>query len=95
MGIISPLIFVCLYNLSKNNNIGYVLLGIILNMLTLVGILVIFQALFQDRAGIQFPIEATITKVGIFVVLAMISIYYEIKLFRNIKDSGKQYITEQ
>jgi len=89
MAIISPLIFVCLYNLSKNNNIGYILLGIILNMLSLVGIMVILQTVFQNRAGIEMPVEAAITKVGIFVLLAIIAIYYEIKLFRNIKDIGK------
>jgi hypothetical protein len=88
MAIISPLIFICLYNLSKNNSIGYILLGIILNMLSLVGILVIFQTLFQNWAGIELPIEATITKVVIFVLLAIIAIYYEIKLFKNIKGSG-------
>ena len=87
MAIISPLIFICLYNLQKNNNIGYILLGIILNMLSLVGIMVIFQTLFQNWAGIKLPIEATITKVGIFVLLAIVAIYYEIKLFKNIDDS--------
>jgi hypothetical protein len=87
MAIISPLIFICLYNLQKNNNIGYILLGIILNMLSLVGIMVIFQTLFQNWAGIELPIETTITKVGIFVLLAIVAIYYEIKLFKNIDDS--------
>jgi len=87
MAIISPLIFICLYNLSKNKNIGYILLGIILNMLSLVGIMVIFQTLFQNMAGIEMPIQATITKVGIFVLLAIAAIYYEIKLFKNIKDA--------
>ena len=88
MAIISPLIFICLYNLRKNNNIGYILLGIILNMLSLVGLMVILQTLFQNRAGIEMPIEAAITKVGIFVLLAIVATYYEIKLFKNIKDGG-------
>jgi len=57
-------------------------------MLILVGIMVIFQTLFQNRAGIEMPIQAAITKVGIFVLLAIVAIYYEIKLFRNIKDGG-------
>jgi hypothetical protein len=88
MAIISPLIFICLYNLSKNNNIGYILLGIILNMLSLVGIMVILQTVFQNRAGIKMPVEAGITKVGIFVLLAIVAIYYEIKLFKNIEGNG-------
>jgi len=88
IAIISPLIFICLYNFGKNNNIGYILLGIILNMLSLVGIMVVFQTVFQNRAGIELPIEATITKAGIFVLLALVAIYYEIKLFKNIKGGG-------
>jgi hypothetical protein len=84
MAIISPLIFICLYNLRKNNDIGYILLGIILNMLSLVGIMVILQTVFQNRAGIELPIEATIMKAGIFVLLAIVAMYYEIKLFKNI-----------
>jgi hypothetical protein len=85
IAIISPLIFICLYNFGKNNNIGYILLGIILNMLSLVGIMVVFQTVFQNRAGIELPIEATITKAGIFVLLALVAIYYEIKLYKNMK----------
>ena len=87
MGIVSPLIFICLYNLNKDKNIGYILLGIILNMLTLVGIMVIIQAVFQIMAGINLPIEAIITKIGIFVVLGLIALYYEVKLFKNIQDN--------
>jgi len=84
MGIISPLIFICMYNLKKNNNIGYFLLGIILNMLIIVGIMVIVQALFQKNAGTDLPIEAIITKVGIFAVLAIVALFFEVKLFKNI-----------
>jgi hypothetical protein len=88
MAIISPLIFICLYNLSKDKNIGYILLGIILNMLVMVGIMVIFQTIIPIMAGIEMPIGAIITKVGIFVLLAIVAIYYQIKLFKNIKGSG-------
>ena len=88
MAIISPMMFICMYNLSKQNDFGYILLGIILNTLVLVGILVINQTIFQSIAGIEVPIGAIITKVGIFAILGIIAIYYEIKLFRKIKDSG-------
>jgi hypothetical protein len=84
MAIISPVIFICLYNLSKGRNIGYILLGIILIMLVMVGIMVIFQTIIPIRAGIEMPLGAIITKVGIFVILALVAIYYEIKLFKNI-----------
>jgi hypothetical protein len=64
---------------------GYILLGIILNVLIVVGMMVIIQAIFQVMAGINLPIEAIITKIGIFVVLAIIAIYYEVELFKNIQ----------
>jgi hypothetical protein len=85
MSIISPIIFICLYNLSKSNNVGYILLGIIFTMLILTGIMVIFQTVIPAKAGIELPIGAIITKVGIFVVLAIAAIYYEVKLFKNIQ----------
>jgi hypothetical protein len=84
MAIISPTIFICLYNLSKSNNVGYILLGIILTMLVMTGVMVIFQTIIPVNAGIALPIGAIITKIGIFVVLAIIAIYYEIKLFKNM-----------
>jgi hypothetical protein len=88
MAIISPVIFICLYCLLKNSRLGYILLGIILSNLVLIGITVINQTIFHKMAGIELPIEAIITKVGIFVVLAMAGLYYQIKLFRNIQSSG-------
>jgi hypothetical protein len=84
MGIISPLMFICLYNLGKGNSMGYVLLGIVLTVLIIVGIMLPMQALFQIRAGITMPIQAVVTKIGIFVVLAIVAAYYEIRLFRNL-----------
>jgi hypothetical protein len=87
MGIISPLIFICLYYLIKREQIGIILLGIILNMVLFVGIMVIVQALFQIKSGIDLPIQAIITKVGIFVVLAITAVFYEVRLFRNIKEA--------
>jgi len=88
MGIVSPLIFICLFNLSRKKNIGYILLGIVLGMLIFVGIMVIIQSIFQTMAGIKFPIEVTLTKVVIFVLLGVVAIFYEIKLFKNISSGN-------
>jgi hypothetical protein len=57
-------------------------------MLVMTGIMVIFQTIIPAKAGIELHIGAIITKVGIFVVLAIIAIYYEIKLFKNMQSSG-------
>jgi len=88
MAIISPVVFICLFNLMKNNKLGYILLGIILINLIIIGITVINQTIFQNMAGIELPNGAYITKIGIFAILATVGIYYQIKLFRNIQNSG-------
>jgi len=84
MAIISPLMFICLYTLEKQKNIRYILLGIILTILLIVGVMLPVQTIFQITHGINIPIPAIITKVGIFVLLAIFAVYYEIKLFKNI-----------
>ena len=84
MGIISPLCFICLYLLSIKSNLGYILLGIILTICIFVGFMVPIQTLFQMHFGIALPIQALITKVCIFILLAMVAIYYEIKLFKAL-----------
>lgn len=89
MGIISPLIFICLYNLTKFKSIGYILLAIILQMIIIVGIMVIIQAVFQIMAGIDLPIGVFITKIGIFVLMALVAIFYNLKLIKNLQISKK------
>ena len=83
MAIISPVIFICLYKLRKDDKLGYILLAIILMNLILIGITVINQTIFQRMGGIELPIEVMITKIGIFVILAIFGLYYQIKLFKT------------
>jgi len=87
MGIISPLVFICMYNLSKKNDLGYILLGLNLTLLIVIGIILPFQTLFQINAGIELPLEAIITKVGIFIVLAVFAVFYNIKLFKSLDEN--------
>ena len=88
MAIISPAIFICLYHVYKENKLGYILFSIILANLILIGVTVINQTIFQNIAGIELPIGAIITKIGIFVILAMVGIYYKIKLYKYIQSNG-------
>ena len=88
MAVISPAFFICLFYLRKNDKIGYILLGILLTNLLLIGATVISQTVFHRIAGEEIPLPALITMVGIFVILAIFGIKYQIKLFRNIQDSG-------
>ena len=85
MGIISPLCFICIYLLNKENRLGYILLGIMLTVCLLVGVMLPIQTMFQIHYGIELPIGALITKVAIFVVLAITALYFEIKLFKALQ----------
>ena len=70
MGILSPLMFVCLVLLKKRNGLGIVILSIILTLCAVIGIMLPIQTVFQVLAGIAVPIPVLVTKVGIFVLLA-------------------------
>ena len=85
MGLIAPICFICLYLLNRKSSFGYILLGIILTIGIFVGLMVPIQTVFQVHYGIELPIEALITKVGIFTVLAIIALYFEIKLFKAVR----------
>lgn len=74
MGIISPLCIITCILLYKKKNICYPLLIMIFTVCAIVGITLCFQTLFQISAGINLPMSELITKVGIFVVLSILSI---------------------
>lgn len=87
MGIIAPTALICLNQLRKRRGLGYILLPLLLTICTFVGIMTPFQTVFQLKSEITLPIEAIVTKVAIFIVLAFFSLYLEIRYFRNIKAS--------
>lgn len=86
MGIISPMIFICLFLLKKKDGLGDILLTMILKMCGIIGVMISVATLFQTLGGIEIPVPALITKIGIFIVLAAFAAYFDIKLFRNIKE---------
>jgi len=73
MGIIAPACFITLRLLQKRKAIGYELLIIILFLCSIVGIMVCLQTVFQTAAGIVLSVGAIITKMGVFVALAIFS----------------------
>ena len=85
LGIISPLMFICLYLLKKKNGLGDITLAIILMACTVIGFMLPVQTIFQLMAGIEIPIPVLITKVAIFVVLAAFAAFFNAKLYRNMK----------
>lgn len=86
IGIITPLAFICLNQLKNRKGMGYILAGILFTVCMLVGIMLPIQTVFQTLAGIEIPLPALITKVFSFVILAIFAIYFNIKLFKSIKE---------
>lgn len=85
MGIVSPLMFLTLYLINRESFIGYVLLRMLLKVCTGVGIMLPVQTAFQMMAGITVPIPALVTKVLIFVMLAMFAAFFECRLKQKTK----------
>lgn len=86
VGIVSPFIFITLFLLVRSNSWGYVLLPILLVLCSIVGIMVIFQSIFQVLAGISVPIPALLTKVLIFVLLSGVSFNLSRSYFRGFNE---------
>lgn len=85
MGIISPMIIICLHLLNKKEGFGDILLAMILTLCVVMGVMLPIQTIFQTMAGIVIPLPVVIIKVGLFVVLAVFALYFDIKLFKNIE----------
>ncbi|MEN6460172.1 MAG: hypothetical protein ABFC94_02220 [Syntrophomonas sp.] len=86
MGIISPVVFICLYLLKKRNGMGYVLLFMLLTVCMIMGIMLPMQTLFQLSAGIHLPLPALITKDASFVVLAIFALYFNIRFIKSMNN---------
>ena len=86
MGIISPMIFICLFLLKKKDGLGDVLLAIILKMCGIIGVMISVATFFQTLGGIELPIPALISKIGIFIILASFATHFDVKLYRSIKE---------
>lgn len=85
MGIISPVALICFYLLKKKDGMGFVLLEMLLTVCILIGIMLPIQTIFQMQAGIEIPLPALITKMGIFCLLALFALLFEVRLIKNIK----------
>lgn len=84
MGIISPLIFICLYFLKKQNPMGTVMLDGVLSLCMVVGIMIISQSICQELSNVDIPLIALITKALIFVVLGGFAIYFRRKMHKEL-----------
>lgn len=87
MGILSPLMFLTLYLINQSSFTGYLLLRMILKVCMGIGIMLPIQTIFQMMAGIFIPLPVFITKVMIFVILALCAAFFEHQLKRETRYS--------
>lgn len=85
MGIISPLMFITYHQIKHGKFIGYILIRMIFRICMIIGIMLPVQSVFQILAGIAIPIPALITKVLIFVLLAVFAVIFEYRLKSETK----------
>jgi len=85
MGIISPLMFICLHLLKKEDEFGKILLSMLLMICLIMGVMLPVQTVYQMLAGIELPIQAIVSKVGIFVLLAAFAAHFNIRLYKSIE----------
>lgn len=88
MGIISPMCFVCLYLLKKNDGLGVIFLAVLLKLCIIVGIMVIPQTICQMISGVELPLPALLTKVLSFVALGGFAFYFNHRMYQEIIDSS-------
>ncbi len=78
--------FVCVYLMNRKDVFGIVLFAVILTLFAVIGAMFPLQTVYQTLAGIETPIPVLVIKGGVFVVLAVFAIYFDIKLFGSINE---------
>lgn len=84
LAIIAPLSFLTVYLLSRRAPAGYLIAVILLTNLSLIGVLVIAQSVFQFQAGFDLPVEVLIGKAGSFAVLSLFAVWLVSLFLRSL-----------
>lgn len=84
LGIISPLCFIAIYLMKKNDSLGAVIYSILLQSIIVVAFMMITQSAVQFASGADIPLPALISKAGIFVVLGIIAAFLNNNFYRKL-----------
>ena len=71
LGIISPLCFISLFLMRKNDSFGVILYAILLQSIMIVAVMMITQSAVQFASGTDIPLPALISKSIIFIILGL------------------------
>ena len=83
MGLISPMIFIALHLIKKQDGLGDVIIALTLSLCVIMGLMLPIQTIFQLMAGIVIPIPVLVIKVGVFMVLALFAAHFSLKVFKQ------------
>ncbi len=84
LSIIVPVLILTGIFLLRRAPLGYLLAPMMLVMLTIVGLMVTLQTVFQTLAGITLTPGELIGKAGSFVILALVAFWLNVRFFRSI-----------
>lgn len=84
MGIIGPLFWVCLYLINKKDNLGIVILVVLLNTSAIFGVLLAIMCTCQIFSGYHYTILVFSLKSGSFIALSGFSIYFVKKILYQL-----------
>lgn len=83
MGLISPMIFIALHLIKKQDGLGDVIIALTLSLCVIMGLMLPIQTIFQLMAGIVIPIPVLVIKVGVFMVLALFATHFSLKVLKQ------------
>lgn len=86
LGVIAPAVFLVYYFIRNGKPLGYILLDVLLTLCIVIGFILPLQTVFQLRAGIELPLEMIITKVAAFCILAVLAVYFKLRLMKAVSE---------
>ncbi len=92
IAIIGPMAIAGIFLIKSRQDIGYVILSMLLTLCAFIGIMLPVQTVFQANAGISLPVQVMVTKVASFCLLAIFATYLEIRLLKAIQDPKKRVL---
>lgn len=84
IGILSPLMFICLYLLKKGNGLGDVIFAAMLRLCEVIAVMVMVQSVFQLMANVHVPTPELMGKAGSFILLAAFAFYFDKRIYKHL-----------
>ncbi|WP_315118267.1 hypothetical protein [uncultured Clostridium sp.] len=84
IGILSPLMFICLYLLRKGNGLGDVIFATMIRLCEIIAVMVMIQSAFQLMTNVHVTAPELIGKAASFILLAAFAFYFDRCIYKNL-----------